>query len=481
MQRTSFLLLAAALATPPAGAAGADPQAALTIYRSDGDVLFSSGTAPIDDGHAVAHERRTFTLQGGRQSLRIDGLPAMLDSEAVAIDFGDAARVLAQRVASPGDVGALAAHRGEAVQVMAADGALLAEGTLLVAEGELLGVQDADGRVAYVRNFARVVFPHGAGLPGSTLEVVVEGKSGTADAMLTYPTKGLGWRAAYSAQIAEGADCRMNLSALASIANRSGRAWSAAELKLVAGAPNLARSGYAPRAMMAKSMDAAAAPEAMPEQSALGDYRSYAIDGKLDLPDGSVTQVPLYPGEELACTRRWLFENGGTWFPPRPMLSRGADSAGGPVTSELLFKAAQNLPAGNLRVLVRDGDGRMELLGENHLGDTPKGSDVRVQLGTAFDLRGERERTGFQLDQAARTLDEAFRVTLTNSGGTARTVTVREHPDRWRDWTLQSSSRKPVRTSTDTLDFEVPVPAGGSATLDYAIRYRWTGETAPAG
>jgi hypothetical protein len=83
------------------------------------------------------------------------------------------------------------------------------------------------------------------------------------------------------------------------------------------------------------------------------------------------------------------------------------------------------------------------------------------------------------VDQAGRTLDEAFRITLTNAGDSARTVTVREHPNRWREWKLASSSGKPSRQTTDTLEFRVNVPANGKAVLDYAVHYSWTATDKP--
>jgi hypothetical protein len=76
-------------------------------------------------------------------------------------------------------------------------------------------------------------------------------------------------------------------------------------------------------------------------------------------------------------------------------------------------------------------------------------------------------------------MDEAFRITLSNAGDTARTVTVREHPARWREWTLQSSSHKPSEQKPDLLEFRIEVPAGGKATLDYAVRYRWAATDQP--
>jgi len=468
------LLVFAMTAAASTIASAADP--AVTIYRSDSDTLFDAGNQPVADGHAIVHEQRALSLAGGRQTVVVDGLPTMLDTEAVAIDFGGAARVLGQRVMSAGDGGLLAAPRGESVQVFGADGKPLADGTLVAIDGNGLGVRGANGRVSYVRDYARVEFAEGSGLPGSTLQVAVDGKAGAAPATLTYPTSGLGWRAAYSVLLLGDDGCRLRLDALASIANRSGRDYAGAKLKLIAGSPNFAKYDRGPRVMMMKAAAAPApAPEGMPEQSSLGDYRAYAIDGALDLPDASVTQVPLYASSELACERRWLYETGGAWFPPKPMLEPDAwQNGGGPVQSQLSFTAVENLPGGNLRVLTRDKDGRTELLGENRIADVAKGRDVQVNLGVAFDLAATRERTAFKVDKAARELDEGFRITLTNSGERARDVTVREHPNRWRAWTLVSSSVKPTKQSPDLLEFRVAVPAGGKATLDYVVKYHWS-------
>lgn len=452
----------------------ADP--ALTIYRTDSDALFEGGSAPVADGHAIVHEQRTLQLAAGRQTVVIDGLPAMLDTEAVSIDLRGAGRILAQRMISPGDSGVLGAHRGERVQVFGANDKPIADGVLVALDGGNLGIRGSDGRISYVRDFVRVQFPEGSGLPGSTLQLVLDGKAGAAPASLTYPTAGLGWRAAYSALLDDDGACTLQLDALASIANRSGRDFAAANLKLIAGAPNFAKSSGGPRPMMMKTMAAASAPDGYtPEQSSLGDYRSYTIDGGLDLPDSSVTQVPLYASRQLPCERRWLFEQGGAWFPAKPMLTPdNASGGGGPVQSQVLFTAAENLPSGNLRVLTRDKDGRSELLGENRVGDTAKGRPVDVNLGVAFDLAASRERTSFTVDKAARQMDEGFRIALANTGESSRTVTVREHPNRWRAWTVQSSSQKPTKQTPDMLEFQVAVPANGKATLDYVVRYTWT-------
>jgi hypothetical protein len=460
-----------AFAVAASGAAASDPPA-LTIYRADADALFASEESPVDDGYAIVHESRALKLGGGRESLVVDGLPATLDAEAVSVDLGAAARVLGQRVLSGGG-NLLSAHRGERVTVGA--GGERIDGTLVGIDHGALIIRDASSnQTVYVRDYATLRFVEGGGAPGSTLQIAVDGKPGAVDAELTYPTSGLGWRAAYSMLLLDGDACRARLEALASVANRSGRDYANATIKLVAGAPNVSRGG-GPHPVAYKAMAAAPAPEGLPEQSSLGDYRSYAIDGALDLPDASVTQVPLYASVEIACERRWIAESGGAWFPPKPILAEGANAMqGAPVVSEIRFTPSENLPAGNLRVLTRDRDGRIEFLGDARIADTQKGRVVSIELGNAFDLRATRERTAFSVDKAAREMREAFRIALANTGEKTRTITVREHPNRWRAWTLDSSSRKPVKQTPDLVEFEIAVPANGKAMLDYAVRYAWT-------
>jgi hypothetical protein len=461
-----------AILTVPASAA--EPEPALTIYRSDGGALFEGGGSPIADGYAIVHEGRTLKLKGGRQTVVIDGLPSTLDAEAIAIDLGSGARVLAQRVLAAGDAGLLAAHRGERVIVYAND-KVLVSGILLSIDGNGIGVRGEDGRMNYVREYSNVQFAEGSGLPGSTLQLSIDGGTGTQLANLTYPTSGLGWRAAYSALISSGNACSVRLEALASIANRSGRDYPSSRLKLIAGQPNFAKNS-GPQPMMMKAMRADASADGIPEQSSLGDYRSFTIDGTLELPDGSVTQVPLYAARDLTCQRSWVFDNGSSWFPPKPMLeaNNGPGRSSGPILSQLRFAATENMPAGYLRVLTRDRDGQLEFLGENRVSDTPKGQNIDIALGTAFELTAKRERTAFTVDRAGRQMSESFRVTLENAGENPRTITVREHPNRWNNWKLGTSSLKPSRQTPDILEFQVAVPAGGKTSIDFSLAYSWT-------
>lgn len=454
-----------------------DANAALTIYHADNDALFSGDAqGALDSGHAVVHEVRQIDVQAGQHTLRIGGLPASVEPEAVQVNFGNGVDITGRRVvlARGSADSALGGHVGEHVGVTGSNGQTIAEGTLLGVGDNGLTVRGANGSVIVVHDYATVALqPGSVNGGGSVLLDVDANASGMRDARLTYSTSGIGWRAAYDATLASGTSCRMHFDPQASIANRSGRDYQGASIKLVAGQPNLAGG---PRMYMAKTMMAEAAPPPLPQQQALGDYRSFILPHPADLPDGTITLTPLYATSDLDCTRQYLLESGGTWHPPKPILEAdyGNESfQDRPIASTLLFDAPAALPAGTLRAFTVDRDGAPELLGQGDIPDTPKSQQVRVTLGESFDLRASRERTAFSVDRGAHTMDEAFRVTLTNGGDIARTVTVREHPSRWHVWNLVSSSVTPGKQTLDTLEFAINVPAHGNATLDYRVRYTW--------
>lgn len=473
-------------AATSAGALAAPASTALTLYRSDDNALYSAAdSGSVQSGYAMARETRQLTLKAGTQDISVDGLPQFVDPESMALNVdGDAAKVLSQRLRlGQGQYAALGSLIGQPVDVYGSNGQTLASGTLLRADANGLMVRDTSGagdRTALIRDYGAVK-ARGVFQAGSGLELRVDAaRAGNAKATLSYSTSGLGWRAAYVATLAPGEGCKMQFESRASISNRSGRDWNGTQLLLVAGEPQLPH-GNAPRPMMYAARAKTA--DAMPEQATLADYRTYTLPGVVDLPDGSVSQVSLYDTRNVACERTWLYETGAVWQPPQPMIGRDFNVGGGAdgVVSTLEFRAFDSLPAGTLRVLTPDRNGTPQLIGSGRIEDTPKGSSARIALGQAFDLRVHRERTSFTVDNDAHTMDEGFRITLTNAGDAARTVTVREHPQRWHQWNVASSSIKPSQQTPDTLEFKVNVPANGTATLDYTVHYQWSAQEHPQG
>ncbi|HEX7914623.1 MAG TPA: hypothetical protein VF497_02605, partial [Rudaea sp.] len=132
------------------------------------------------------------------------------------------------------------------------------------------------------------------------------------------------------------------------------------------------------------------------------------------------------------------------------------------------------LPAGRVRLLQNSGDGAPEFIGEDQIGHTPKNEPVVLQLGDAFDLRGERRQTDFQIDKNQHSLSESFALRVRNAANTARSVVVREHLYRWTQWNITQASAKYEKKNSDTIEFKLDVPANSEATVTYTVQYQWT-------
>jgi hypothetical protein len=105
------------------------------------------------------------------------------------------------------------------------------------------------------------------------------------------------------------------------------------------------------------------------------------------------------------------------------------------------------LPKGTVRVYKRDGEGAQQFIGEDLIDHTPRDESVRIKLGEAFDVVGDRR----QMEYVSVTLVEPV-------GG---------------DWEMISSGLDFTKLDAWTFTFEPEVPAHGETTVSYGVRARW--------
>ena len=131
------------------------------------------------------------------------------------------------------------------------------------------------------------------------------------------------------------------------------------------------------------------------------------------------------------------------------------------------------LPAGVVRVYVRDARGQPQFTGENRIEHTPQGSRIALPTGDAFDVKVQptmvsRTRQG---DNRWRT---EMRYRLTNARSRPVTVElVQGGLDGWTDTRIVTESRKSERVNAGSALWQVPVPANGEAvvTVTFDTRY----------
>jgi hypothetical protein len=130
------------------------------------------------------------------------------------------------------------------------------------------------------------------------------------------------------------------------------------------------------------------------------------------------------------------------------------------------------LPAGRIRLYRRDADGQMEFIGEGTISHTPADETVKVPVGSAFDLIGERRQTDFHTDQRGHTTDETYEIKVKNRKSTPVDVIVVEHLNRGLNWQIMEASTFTKRNST-TIELPILVPPGGETRVTYTAHYTW--------
>lgn len=484
---------------PPAAATDAGSEqresggtSRLSIYSGAYDAL-AGGHGGGETGYALVQRDLHFELNAGANSVAIADLPHGIDVAATSLrPITPGVTVGAQRFIAPlagaDQVFARAIGRRVAIE-HTSGGARQTDNGILVAAGDGLTLALPDGRYKVIRQFDSLSVLDTANLPGAEPQLrwqVDAEAAGPAGFRFEYPTGGLAWRAEYVGRLAEaaGADgCQLALTGFAMVANRSGTHFDDAALTLVAGEPNrqpesakYARDGRAPPpAPVMQEMGAAAG---MPVQRRSGEYHAYDLPGRTDLANGTIERVALFaPVPAVTCERSHETRPAmSIWEPPHPLTEPGYNGSTGrqPVAAVVEFANTEDaglgraLPEGRVRVF--DGDA---FLGESALSHTPSGADIRLEVGTAFDLTADRQRTRFNVDRAGRRMTEVFEVTLANATGEDATITVVEPMPRWSDWEVTSSSVPATRRDAQHAEFEVPVPARGETVLSYTVTYRW--------
>jgi len=494
-------ILAAALSAAFAQAAHAET--AITVYSSaspgtlDARAFATAGEGAVVPGYALVREDRTFNLKAGRNVLRIDDVPALIDPTTVS--FASLADPLHTRVVeqsfefdltSTSKLLSRYLGRDITVEQPRGQGVDMVSGTLVGTQGALI-LQQPDGSVRIVPNNSGVRLP---GLPGGliakpTLAWDVESAStGPQNARFTYQTGGMTWWTDYNLTYSEptpGA-CLVDVAAWVTLVNQSGASFGDAKVKLVAGdVQRVQRMQYAEDKIYPQSLAAAPARAKGFEEKSFFEYHMYTLGRTTSLAQNSTKQIELFPAAaHVGCEKALVYYGQGTrpYYYGAPVLDRDPGmQVNRKVDVYLRVKnSAANhlgmpLPAGRIRVAQLDpADKSLEFVGEDAIGHTAREETVQVKLGSAFDVVGERRQVDFHVDTNAKWIEEEFEVKVRNrKPDQAVNVDVRESLYRWSNWTLTRKSQDYVKEDARTLRFPVRIAPNGEAVVRYTVRYTW--------
>jgi hypothetical protein len=312
-------------------------------------------------------------------------------------------------------------------------------------------------------------------------------RGGRENTRITYQTAGITWWADYNLVWSDGADAnhgKLDVGAWVSILNRSGTTYGDAKLKLIAGDVNRVQPDVPiPAAARNRLFEQSVAQKGFEERSFF-EFHLYTLGRNTTIADNATMQIELFPKVRNVPAVKQLVYNGtqpGYGFASAPAVDRdyGVPS-NTKVDVYLKLENRENaglgipLPAGRVRVSQLDEkDDALEFIGEDVIDHTPKDETVRVKLGSAFDVVGERRQVDFNVDSDAKRMDETVEIKVRNHKTEPVDVIVRETLFRWSRNDVVEASQPYDRVDARTVEFPVKIAKDGEATVRYKVRYRW--------
>ena len=281
------------------------------------------------------------------------------------------------------------------------------------------------------------------------------------DTIITYLTGGLSWKADYVAVVGPNDDV-MNLMGWITLTNESGTTYKQARVKLIAGDVNRVYDAVpvAARAMTEKVMYAMA--DAPVEEREFGDYHLYQLPYATTLKQSQVKQVEFMTANDVKVKKLLVFDGDRTGTKVASMLefwNKTGDGLGMP------------LPRGIIRVSKTDVDGSLEFAGEDSIDHTPIDEKLRIMLGYAFDVVGERTQTSARRI-SDRVREETWQVEVRNRKNAPADVLIIERMYGGTSWELTNVSTKNYnKLDATTLEFPIQIEANSTAKITYTVRY----------
>jgi len=128
------------------------------------------------------------------------------------------------------------------------------------------------------------------------------------------------------------------------------------------------------------------------------------------------------------------------------------------------------LPKGTLRVYKADKSGAKQFVGEDAIDHTPRDEKLRVKMGEAFDVVGDRKQTEWK-ELGGCVSESAWEIEIRNHKDAA--IEVEDYEPIGGDWTLLSSSQPAETKDAGTFTFSIKVPARGKSLVKYRVRVKW--------
>lgn len=430
--------------------------------------IYNKGTALIEDVRSV-------TLPKGPASVVIKGVPETLDPTSLRAEApGMTVLDLAYRYLPASRANLLDRYVGRELTVIMpdptdAEARTLRKATLLSNhDGPVFQV----GNEIYVGDYEALLLPE---LPADlqqepTLTLTTDNAAqGRKSVRLGYLMSGLSWQADYALTVDRDGQ-RAKLDAWATVSNDTRGGFTGADIRLVAGDVQRDRT---PRPMLmgvrAKGMAMNDEAATAPRQESFSQYHVYSLARPVNLGARSTRQISLFAAPNLGVSQTLISRFHGS-------LGQMRGSVDQTVTSELAFAntgkngLGRPMPAGLMRVFMPTTDGVQLLAGESRIKHTGPGGEVRLTLGSAFDVAVSRTQTAYR-KLGKNSFETAWRIEIVNGRTTPQQLTLAD--GYAGQWQVVAADKPYTMPDAGTLQFQLtvpPTPDGKPVTVSYTVQ-----------
>ena len=297
---------------------------------------------------------------------------------------------------------------------------------------------------------------------------------------VAYQTGGINWQADYNAVLNPN-DTALDLGGWVTINNQSGASYKDAKLKLIAGD---VRKVQPPAQRMYKlAMAAGAEAGGGFEEKAFFEYHLYTLGRPATVAQNQTKQIELLKTADVPVKKVFLYDGAPQYRFYGGLINDanyGSEEGNKKVNVIIEVKNAKDnhmgmaLPKGKVRLYKRDeADGSLEFIGEDQIDHTPKDETVKLHIGDAFDIVGERKRTDVKIDMGRHVITESFEIRVRNHKTEPVEVLVKETLYRWNNWEITESNQKWTKYDSNTIHFPVKVDKDGEQVITYTVKYTW--------
>ena len=354
------------------------------------------------------------------------------------------------------------------------------DGTLLSYDDNQLVIQTSNGLAMITRpvNINQITFeklPEGLITRPTLIWLVNSDKKLKHLTEVSYLTNGVNWNCEY-VTVLDKDDRNLDLDGWVSINNTCGATYEDAKVKLIAGEVKRAQQyGRYREDKLMLAEKSAAAPQF--EEKSFFEYHMYTLQRPATLKNNQTKQISLLNAVGVSVSKELIFDpTKGNWSWRYYSDTDETIKENARVELEFANSKANNLgmplPKGNVKVYKKDTDGSLQFIGEDAIEHTPRDEKIRLYIGDAFDVIGERKRTNFK-KEGYYTIWESYEITLKNHKDQEITVRVPEKLWRYSNWEIQNPSIPYEKKDASTVEFKVKVPKNGETKLTYTVKYWW--------